>query len=99
VRRSQQLATRFGELNEYLAVADKVTVALEQLNEQLFQQLLGIVEEKLSIALQEILDQPLKFKATADFKRGQATVEFSIDRDGNEEDINRGQGGVRRQCR
>jgi hypothetical protein len=93
VRRSQRLASRFDRLNAYLAIADKVTVALERLNEQLFQQLLGVVEEKLTIALQEILDQPLKFKVTADFKRGGATVEFSIERDGNEEDINRGQGG------
>jgi hypothetical protein len=93
VHRSQQLAARFGELNTYLAIADGVTVALQQLNEQLFQQLLRVVEEKLSIALQEILEQPLKFKATADFKRGAAAVEFSIERDGKEEDINRGQGG------
>lgn len=93
VRKSQRLAARFDELHQYLGVAEKVTVALEQLNEQLFQQLLGIVQEKLTIALQEILEQPIQFKATADFKRGQATVEFSIERDGNPEDIIRGQGG------
>ncbi len=93
VRQSQELAGRFDKLNAYLAVADKITVALEQLNEQLFQQLLCVVEEKLTIALQEILEQPLKFKAQAGFGRGTATVEFSIERDGNEEDINRGQGG------
>jgi hypothetical protein len=93
VRRTQQLAGRFEKLHAYLSIADQVTVALEQLNEQLFQQLLAVVEEKLTIALQEILDQPLKFRATADFKRGAATVEFSIDRDGHEEDIIRGQGG------
>lgn len=93
VRLSQQLAARFAELNAYLAVAEKVTVALEQLSDQLFQQLLGLVEEKLTVALQEILEQPIKFKATADFKRGAATVEFSIERDGHEEDVLRGQGG------
>ena len=93
VKESRRLAARFDELNAYLPVAEKVTLALEQLSEQLFQQLLGMVQEKLTIALQEILEQPIKFRATADFKRGAATVEFCIDRDGHEEDIIRGQGG------
>jgi len=93
VRQSQRLANRFDELHQYLGVADKVTAALEQLNQQLFQQLLGIVQEKLTLALQEILEQPIQFKAVADFKRGGATVEFTIERDGNPEDIIRGQGG------
>jgi hypothetical protein len=92
-RRSVQLAKEFAELNAYLDVAPKVTLALEQLSEQLFQQLLGTVQEKLTIALQEILEQPIQFKAAADFKRGAATVEFCIERDGHEEDILRGQGG------
>src|SRR5687767_5800163 len=67
VGRSRRLAKRFDEHNQYLAVAEKVTAALEQLNQQLFQQLLGIVQEKLTIALQEILEQPIQFKATAEF--------------------------------
>ena len=71
----------------------QVTLALEQLSEQLFQQLLGTVQEKLTVALQEILEQPIVFKAAADFKRGAATVEFWVERDGNAEDILRGQGG------
>jgi len=93
VRKSRQLAGRFGELNAYLGVAERVTVALEKLSEQLFMQLLAVVQEKLSVALQEILEQPIKFCAEADFKRGGATVDFWIDRDGNKEDILRGQGG------
>jgi hypothetical protein len=93
VDRSQQLAGRFDELNAYLAIAEKVTTALVQLNEHLFQQLLTVVEEKLTIALQEILEQPLRFRAAPDFKRGTATVEFSIDHAGHAEDIIRGQGG------
>lgn len=93
VRKSRQLAGRFAELNAYLGVAERVTVALEKLSEQLFMQLLAVVQEKLSVALQEILEQPIKFCAEADFKRGGATVEFWIDRGGNEEDILRGQGG------
>jgi hypothetical protein len=93
VVQTQRLAKEFHELNRYLAVADQVSGALEQLSQQLFQQLLGVVEEKLTIALQEILDQPLKFCAHADFKRGAATVEFHIERDGHTEDVLRGQGG------
>ncbi|MDA7503492.1 DNA repair protein [Planctomicrobium sp.] len=93
VKDSQKLAASFLELNSFLDIADDVSLALEQLSEELFQQLLGMVQEKLTIALQEILDQPVAFKAKPDFKRGAATVEFYIDRDGNEEDILRGQGG------
>jgi hypothetical protein len=92
-KRSVRMAKEFEELNAYLAVADKVTAALEQLSQQLFRQLLTLVEEKLTIALQEILDQPITFHADADFKRGAATVEFWIERDGNREDVLRGQGG------
>lgn len=93
VKQSRRLASRFEKLNEYLAVAEKVTLALEQLSEQLFRQLLGTVQEKLTIALQEILEQPISFCAEADFKRGAATVDFWVERDGNKEDMMRGQGG------
>ncbi|HEY2839313.1 MAG TPA: DNA repair protein [Pirellulales bacterium] len=94
VRKSRMMAGRFGELNAYLGVAERVTVALEKLTEQLFLQLLAVVQEKLSVALQEILEQPISFRAQADFKRGGATVDFWIERDGNnKEDVLRGQGG------
>jgi hypothetical protein len=93
VAESRRLAARFHQLNGYLAVGEQVTVALEQLSEQLFQQLLHVVQEKLSIAVQEILDQPLMFRATAEFKRGMASVDFWIERDGHREDVLKGQGG------
>ncbi len=93
VRDSQALDKNFRKLNAFLDIADDVSLALEQLSEELFQQLLGMVQEKLTIALQEILEQPVAFRARPDFKRGAATVEFYIERDGNEEDILRGQGG------
>lgn len=88
-----ELNRRLGELSDYLSIADKVTDALEVLSQRLFKELLGVVEEKTTIALQEILDQPIKLRADADFKRGAATVEFWIDREGNKEDVFRGQGG------
>jgi ABC-type glutathione transport system ATPase component len=92
-RRSVKLASEFDELNAYLAIAGDVTLALEQLNQQLFQQLLSVVETNLTVALQEILEQPLRLKAKTEFKRDMAAVEFCIERDGEEEDILRGQGG------
>jgi ABC-type glutathione transport system ATPase component len=92
-RRSIELDRQFRQLNAYLELAPQVSQALEQLNEQLFQKLLGTVQEKLTVAVQEILEQPLVVKAEAEFKRGSATVEFSIERDGHSEDILRGQGG------
>lgn len=93
VDQSQKLARRFDELNAYLGIADQVTAALEHLSQQLFQQLLGVVQDKMTVALQEILEQPICFRADADFKRGAATVEFRIERNGQSEDILRGQGG------
>jgi ABC-type glutathione transport system ATPase component len=93
LRRSIELDGKFRNLNTYLQLAPQVTEALEKLSEQLFQQLLGTVQEKLTVALQEILEQPIVVKADADFKRGAATVEFSVERNGNPEDILRGQGG------
>jgi hypothetical protein len=92
-RRSIEMAARFAELNAYLELAPKVTTALEQLNEQLFEQLTRMVQEKLTVAVQEILEQLIVVRAKPDFKRGSATVEFSVERDGHEEDIMRGQGG------
>lgn len=92
-KRSVRMARQFTELKQYLAIAEQVSGALEQLSQQLFEELLGLVQEKLTIALQEILEQPIALKAEADFKRGAATVDFWIDRGGNKEDVLRGQGG------
>src|SRR3954467_11546357 len=78
-KRSIAMAKEFAALKDYLEIAGDVTLALEKLSEELFQQLLKIVQEKLTIALQEVLDQTIQFKAAADFKRGAATVEFWIE--------------------
>jgi ABC-type glutathione transport system ATPase component len=92
-QRSIDMAAQFSKLNAYLQIAPQVTQALDQLSEQLFKELLRTVEEKLTVALQEILEQPISVQAKPEFKRGGAVVEFSILRDGNEEDVLRGQGG------
>lgn len=92
-QRSRELADEFAEINRFLEVAPSVTVALEQLSSQLFQELLGVVCQKLTIALQEILEQPLELVAEAGMRGGATTVKFSIKRNGEVEDILNGQGG------
>ena len=47
-------------------------------SQKLFEELLGLLQSKLSVALQEVLGQRIEFVAEADFKRGSAVVEFSI---------------------
>ena len=80
-------------LDGYLGIAGKVTEALECLSQKLFRELLDIVQAKATIALQETLEQPVSLRADAVFKRGGNSVEFWIDREGNQEDAFRGQGG------
>lgn len=81
------------ELADYLALAPKVDAALETLNQELFGKLAEVIQKNLTLALQEVLNQPIQLKIDRDFKRGAATMRFYIDRDGQEEDIMRGQGG------
>jgi hypothetical protein len=81
------------EYSAYLQIAGKVSVALEVLSQKLFQRVLSVIEENLTIALQEVLEQPIQLKTSPDWKRGGATVKFWIERDGNPEDIMKGQGG------
>lgn len=88
--RAQQ---RLGELATYLGITDKVTAAFEVLSDRLFKDLLKVVEDKATIALQEVLDQPLRLRADAQFKRGAASVDFWIEREGHKEDVYKGQGG------
>lgn len=76
-----------------LAIADDVTIALEELSGKLFNELVGTLEEKISMALQDILEQPLEFRAVPKTLRKATVLEFSIERDGNAEDARRAQGG------
>ena len=81
------------QLDDYLAIAAKVTGALEQLSDQLFRETLTMIEDKLSIALQEILEHPIRLVAEPSWKNNAAAVDFYIERDGHREDILKGQGG------
>jgi len=89
----RQLQQQIQGTQKYLGISEQVTEALETLSGQLFEQELQLIQEKLTIALQEVLEQPLKLKAIAEWKRNAATVEFQIEREGNTEDIMKGQGG------
>jgi predicted ATPase len=94
---TSELAKRRSEIigiDEYLAVAPAVDAALDKLSEAMFGSLTKLIEDQLTVALQEVLEQPdLKLKVQREFKRGGATMSFHVERNGNKEDIMRGQGG------
>ena len=92
-RQATRVAARLKELDANLEIASDVSDALEHLGKELFEEVLGLMEAKLSKAIEEVLDQPIKFKSHAAFKSGAASVSFSVERDGNKEDVQRGQGG------
>lgn len=93
LRRKKKVDQELESIREFLKLAEPVTEALRGLGEQLFENELKIVQEKLTAALQDVLEQPVTFTATAGFKSGAAVVEFAIERQGNREDVQRGQGG------
>ncbi len=89
----EDLQVKLESWDKFLGISDQVTDALDLLSRQLFSETLSVLEDKLTIALQEVLEQPLQFKATPRFKNNSAVVDFSMQRNGCEEDIYRGQGG------
>jgi len=92
-RAQDLIAGELAETNEFLAISDDVTAALDSLSNDVFQQQLSDIEKAITKALQDVLEQPIVFQAEASFKNNATNVDFSILRDGNQEDIMRGQGG------
>lgn len=84
---------RLQEVFAHLGLAEAVESALDKLSEQLFGRITRILEEKLSLALSEVLEQPIRLRVVREFKRGAAAMAFHVERDGRPEDILRGQGG------
>jgi ABC-type glutathione transport system ATPase component len=80
-------------LREYLSIADAIESALDKLSEDIFGSIVRVLEEKLTLALREVLEQPITLKVDREYKRGSATIKFHIERNGQPEDIMRGQGG------
>jgi ABC-type glutathione transport system ATPase component len=91
--RRRDVASEQQKLAEYLGVADAVSEALSRLSDQLFGEIITIVESQLSQALQEVLEQPIQLKVDRGFKNGVASIEFHIERRGKKENIIDGQGG------
>ncbi|MFZ4575483.1 MAG: DNA repair protein [Phycisphaerales bacterium] len=85
-----ELAAVKGRIDLY----PKVAAALQVLSEKLFRELLDTLEQKLTIALQEVLGQPLTFhaEAAADQKSG-VTVELKLKLAGKDVSIMDGSGG------
>ncbi|MEM7455454.1 MAG: DNA repair protein [Planctomycetota bacterium] len=92
-RNLKEVEKKLAAVEALLGIADQVTDALDLLSEQLFRKELDILEEKLTIALDEVLGQSIKFRSDVSTKRGQASIEFYIEREGNKEDIQKGSGG------
>ena len=76
-----------------LEIADAVAQTLDQMSQELFGDLVSLLEEKLTIALQEVLEQAIRLDVQTRYLRGSAAIEFQIVRGGEVEHIMKGQGG------
>jgi DNA repair exonuclease SbcCD ATPase subunit len=92
-RRENQAKQQYQDLTVFLQLAPGVADRLDDLSQRLFGDILDEVELNLTYALQEVLEQDLKVVSTTEVKRGKATINFSVERDGHQEDILTGQGG------
>lgn len=84
---------RRDEMAGYLALAPAVEQALDALSRELFGKMAETIEHYLTLALQEVLAQPIKLRVSQEFKRGSATLDLFLERDGKREDIMKGTGG------
>src|SRR4051812_11740929 len=77
---TRDAANKRGEIEQidgYLALAPAIEAALDKLSEAMFGTLTKVIEDQLSVALREVLDQPdLELKVEREFKRGGATMSF-----------------------
>lgn len=92
-RQRAAVEARLAETRQFLALAPQIEEALRILGERLFEEIVRVLEDNLSKALMEVLEQPIRLRAVASYKRSNASVEFHIERNGQKEDILRGQGG------
>jgi hypothetical protein len=92
-RRRDELVAERQALLEYLAVSGEVTRILDHFSEQIFSDLVNTLEAQLTLALQEVLNQPLALKVKRGLRAGAVTLDFFVERAGQAEDIMKGQGG------
>lgn len=93
VAERDRLGQRREAILAYLSLEGRVNKALDDLTRQLFEDIVRLLEEKLTIALREVLEQDLRLRVNTDYKHGSASISFHVERDGNAEDIMRGMGG------
>lgn len=92
-RNARENQKKIAELDELLKLESKVIEALGILDSQLFKKITGLLEEKLTIALQEILEQNVCLKVEPSVQYKSLGFEFKTERNGYEEDIMKGNGG------
>ena len=92
-REREALNAKAARLRASIALEPKISAALDQLSKELFGRIARLVEEKLTLALEEIFGEPLRLKVEQDFKRGTATLRFAMERNGEREEVLKGQGG------
>ncbi len=80
-------------LDEFLKLELKVLDALEKLDGELFKNITNLLETKLSVALQEILEQDIRLKVEPVIQGKSIGFKFRTERNGCEEDIMKGNGG------
>jgi DNA repair exonuclease SbcCD ATPase subunit len=80
-------------IEAFLEDQPRVAARLESLCSDLFGEILDEVERNLSYALGEVLGQDLNVVSSREVQRGKVHISFSIERDGQPEDILTGQGG------
>jgi len=80
-------------LQKYIDLSGQVSATLDNLTSDLLGNLSETIEEKLTLALQQVLELPIQLKIQRDVKRGRMTLDFFIQQKGKAEDIMRGQGG------
>lgn len=81
------------EIDPFLKLEQKVLDALEHLDGELFKNITTLLEEKLSVALQEILEQDIRLKVEPIIQSKSIGFKFRTERNGSEEDIMKGNGG------
>lgn len=92
-KKQLQIASTLQQIDTFLQLEPRVICALDKLDSQLFEKITNLLEEKLSIALQEVLEQNIRLKVDTILSHKTIGFTFSIDRNGNEENIMKGCGG------
>src|SRR5213082_972879 len=80
-RERQRRSDLLAQLAEYLKLAPAVDQALEKLSQDLFGKLAAIIEEHLTLALREVLEQPITLKVKRETKWKMPSMSFHILRD------------------